>query len=409
VSPAGEPALEDRVRAAIAARDRLRRRPLRETIAALAAAAARWRADEALLAALPAAARLSAPVVAEGVAIAAAALDADAMTALVDREWGPGAAARPAPDGPALVAHVLASNVPALALPAIALAALAGAAMLIKSGRDDTLSAEAFVRALGGVDPELAATVVATYWPGGSAAADDAVVGADVVVLTGGDAMLGALAPRVRGRLIAHGARASVALVGRAALADADAVADALAVDVALHDQRGCLSPQAVYVETGGALGVEAFAERLHAALARVAARLQPGPATLQERAVARGEAARAEWSGASAVHAGAGGTVIVDPDPTFAPTAGLRSVRVHPLATAGALPACLPAAGIECVGAAAVDGAPLAAALRARGASRLCAVGRMQRPSLAWPRGQHPPLGALHGRLGPPEMQVET
>src|SRR5436309_499918 len=160
------------------------------------------------------------------------------------------------------VAHVVASHVPALALPAIALGCLAGAAVLVKSGRDDPLSAPAFQRALAAVDPVLAATVVTAYWPGGEVAREDAALGrAAVVVATGGDATLAALAPRLGRRLIAHGPRWSVALVGRAGAGDVDAIA----LDTALHDQRGCLSPHAVYVTDDA----RAFAERLAAAAAR--------------------------------------------------------------------------------------------------------------------------------------------
>ena len=109
-------------------------------------------------------------------------------------------------------------------------------------------------------------------------------------------------------------------------------------------------------------------------------------------------------------MHTGAGGTVIVDPDGTFVPTAGLRTVRVHSIANASAdaLPALLPRRGIECVGTAGIDVAGLVEPLRARGVSRLCSVGRMQRPPLSWPRGQYAPLGGLNGRLGPPELEVE-
>src|SRR5207244_6588407 len=158
-----------------------------------------------LRAALPRAARPSPAMIAAVVPIAAEALDAATMSALAEREWGAGAAARPAPPGPALVAHVLASNVPALALPAIALGCLAGAAVLVKSGRHDPLSAPAFQRTLEAVDPELAATIVAAYWPGGDVAREDtALTRADAVVVTGGDAALAALAARLGRRVVAH-------------------------------------------------------------------------------------------------------------------------------------------------------------------------------------------------------------
>jgi hypothetical protein len=407
------PALLARVDAALRARDRLRRRPLRETAASLAAAAARWRDDGGLVERLSAAARLSPAMAASVVPIAAAALDEAAMIALVEGEWGAGGAARPAPAGPALVAHVLASNVPALALPAIALGCLAGAAVLVKSGRADPESAPAFHRALAAVDPDLAATVVATYWPGGDGTLEAAVLGrADVVVATGGETALASLAARVPGRLIAHGPRTSVAAIDRGALLDAaaaDSLARDLALDIALYDQRGCLSPRAVYVTGGDAAVTRAFAERLARALDEAAIRLPPGPAGARERAASTLARAGAEWEPGAAALGGPGGTVVCDERPEFRATPGRRTVRVHPLAAPETLPPLLPPGEIECIGVAGDRLALPADALRARGVARICPVGRMQRPPLSWPRGQQPPLGVLLGRSGPPELGIEA
>lgn len=400
-----------RIEGARAARARLRARPLGVTVRALSAAAARWRADAALAAALPALAGLSPPMVAAGLGIAADAFDPGAITELVERELGNGATRRPAPDGPTLVAHVLASNVPALALPAIALACLAGAAVLVKSGRRDPLSAPAFRRALGEIDRGLAATVVTADWRGGDVARDDELLrAADLVVATGSEATLAALQARRCAALVTYGPRVSVAGIARPALADADRVAHAVAFDVALHDQRGCLSPHVVYVETGGALAPPAFAERLAIALEALAESLPPGPADLEERARAQLLRAEGEWEQGMAVHAGRGGTVIYDERAAaFRPSEGIRTVRVHPVDTLSALPALIPQGLIECIGLAGTDAEPLAPGLRARGVARLCPVGRMQRPPLAWPRGQQAPLGALLGRPGVPRLEVET
>jgi hypothetical protein len=392
------------------ARRRLAGRTLGDTIRALAAAAERWRLDDDLVDALPSPAGLSPPMIAAGLPVAAETLEAAGMTALVERELGAGAAGRPAPEGPALVAHVLASNVPALALPAIALGCLAGAAVVVKSGRHDALSAPAFRRALAEIDPELAATVVTAYWRGGDLAAEAAGLGAaDVVVLTGGDAAVAALAERLRGRLVVHGPRLSIAAIARPALADAEALARALAEDVALYDQRGCLSPHVVYVERGGPETPRAFAQRLGAALDAVAARWPLGPAPVAERARGRLERAEAEWRSGTALVTGPGGTVIHDDvaRPAGA-TSGRRTVRVHPLDSLTSLADLVPSRLVECVGLAGIDGGTLAPALRARGVSRICPIGRMQRPPLTWPRGQRPPLGALLGREDGPALEVE-
>src|SRR5262245_28100684 len=251
-------ALDARIDAALDARSALAAVPIRARAEALAAAARRWQRDAALAAALAERSRLSPPMVDAVLPLAAGALTAPAMTALVERELGRGAADAPPPTGPRVVLHVLASNVPALALPAIALGVLAGAVVVVKSGRDDPASAPAFVDALRAEMPELAETVVAAYWSGGTPEAEDAALArADVTVLTGGDAALAALAPRARGRLVAHGPRTSVAAVARDALVDPARVAAAIASDAVLYEQRGCLSPHAVWVEEGGAASTD--------------------------------------------------------------------------------------------------------------------------------------------------------
>ena len=66
-----------------------------------------------------------------------------------------------------------------------------------------------------------------------------------------------------------------------------------------------------------------------------------------------------------------------------------------------------VPAGCIECV---AVEGAELdSEALRALGVARVCRPGSMQRPSLAWPRGQHAPLRSLLGLPAEPRLLVES
>jgi acyl-CoA reductase-like NAD-dependent aldehyde dehydrogenase len=376
---------------ALRARERVRRRSPREIATALAAAATRWRDDPTLIAELPAMTGLSPSMIAAAIPLAAEAIDCDAMVRLAERERErePGAA-----EGPRLIAHVLASNVPALALPAIALGCLAGAAVVVKSGHGDRVSGPAFQRALAAVDPDLAATVVSGYWPGGERALDDVLLDrAQVVIATGRDTTLAAIAARAPGKVIGYGARVSVAAVKD------DAPAGALALDVVLHDQRGCLSPHAVYV----AGDAHAFAERLSRVLDGVAAHLPPGRLTTEERATVRALRDEAEWEGAR-VLAGPGGTVIHDERPQFRPTCGLRTVRVHPLAT---LPDVLPPGRVECVG---VWGlVPDTTALERLGVSRVCPVGRMQRPPLAWPRGQRVALGTLLGRPGPPRLLLES
>jgi acyl-CoA reductase-like NAD-dependent aldehyde dehydrogenase len=392
VSPATD--LARAVAAARAASARVAQRPRRDVARALAAAGRRWREDPELREALPPEARLSPPVVAAGLDIVARMLDPQAMVELVERELG-----SERPTGPWLVAHVTASNVPALGVPAIALTCLAGAAAVVKSGRADRLSAPAFRRALEAEDAELAETVVTTYWAGGDAAAEHSVLAAaDVVVATGRDETADSIVRRHSGAVIAHGERTSLAVIGRTAIDDA-AIAERVARDVALHDQRGCLSPVAVLVD-GDA---RAFAERLVAALAVLADAWPPGPLTTAERAAHRSLVAEAEWIGAAVLDS-AGGTVLVHDDPRPRGCPGRRTVWVHPLTSLSQ--AVLPGR-VECVGLARarvdID------ALRRLGVSRVCDAGTMQRPPLSWPRGQHAPLRTLLRLSGEPRLEVDV
>ena len=52
----------------------------------------------------------------------------------------------------------------------------------------------------------------------------------------------------------------SFSLVTKESLVDAEALAHKAAYDVALYDQQGCLSPQLIYVEEGGAVTPKEFA-----------------------------------------------------------------------------------------------------------------------------------------------------
>jgi hypothetical protein len=256
---------------------------------------------------------------------------------------------------------------------------------------------------------ELATTVVGAYWPGGTPELEDTVLArADVTVLTGGDAALAALAPRVRGRRVLHGPRTSAAAVGRDALADPAGVAAAIAWDTALYEQRGCLSPHAVWVEEGGAASPAELAAALVAALAAVRVRLPVAPAPVDERAAVRVAWDAAEHEPGTRLLGAPGAGVVLHGDAAPRPRIGGRTLRVHPIRDLDALPTVLATDAIECVGIAGGDPAALAAPLRARGVARLCPVGRMQRPGLSWPRGQQAPLGVLLGRAGDPVIEVE-
>jgi hypothetical protein len=114
-----------------------------------------------------------------------------------------------------------------------------------------------------------------------------------------------------------------------------------------------------------------------------------------------------AAWSGAE-IHTGPWGAVVLRDLPTFRPTCGRRTIHVAPIDDVDTLAGRLPPGRIECIGLDVANRVPHG--LDATGVSRVCPIGRMQRPALAWPRGGHPPLASLLGRVeGTRRLQVDA
>jgi hypothetical protein len=295
---------------------------------------------------------------------------------------------------------VLAGNVPGLAvqplLPALAL----GRRVVLKSSSAEPCFAPAFVAALAGREPAVSELVTATTWRGGDEAVEAPLLAECDPVLAYGDApAIAALERRATGRVIAYGPKTSLAVVGPAA--DPAAVVPGLARDVALFDQRGCLSIAAVYVEGDEARAAD-VAAALAAELGRLADLWPPGPATPGELAAARHTRDEATMAGARLLPlASAAGCVILDHRPAFRPTPGRRTVRVHTLGDLSALPRLLaPWAGrlqgLALAGLPPATEAELVATLTPLGLSRFAPPGRLQHPDTRWHNGGIDPLEAL-------------
>jgi hypothetical protein len=288
--------------------------------------------------------------------------DAAVLDGFVDSGVRPG---RVMAVGPALCVQIVAGSVPGVGVSAILRSLLVKGPTLLKPGRGDVVLPVLFARGLAEADRALAAALAVVYWPGGDRALEDAALArADVVTAYGSDATVRDLRARapVTARFVAYHHRVSVGVVGRGALTAA--AADATAADVAraigLFDQRGCVSPQIVYVEEGCERSPEEFAEALARALAELEGRLPTGPLELAEAASLHQTRGTAELLAAAAggrvIHGGAAAwTVLFEPQsgasaqsesrgapgvpsPYPAPAAG-RVARVRPLASVEALP----------------------------------------------------------------------
>ncbi len=326
----------------------------------------------------------------------------------VEAEYGPervrGTMAAGQPSGtdrsaPVLV--VLASNLPALAVQPLLPALVLRRPVLLKSPSSEPLFAPAFLAALTRREPRLSGAVAAATWPGGDAELEAPLLAASGAVLAyGGAEALADNARRAAGnRFVGYGPKMSMSAVelGSGGAAP-EALAAGLARDVALFDQRGCLSVVAVYV-AGGLDAAARLAGHLEAALAALAARWPPGPAAAPALAAVQQLRLEAELRGLPrASLPPAAGTVLLEPEPALRASPGLRTVRVHPLPDLDRLPEILAPWRGRLQGAALAGPAAwrLAPRLAALGISRGTATGDLQSPDASWHNGGIDPLEAL-------------
>lgn len=305
-----------------------------------------------------------------------------------------------------LVAIIAAGNVPGVAIGKMALALACGAACFVKSASGEPVLAALFAEALAAASPELGAATAVTWWAGGDRPREEAVAhGVDSVIAYGSDAAVEAWGSLAPASFVARGHRLSVSVV---CLDDASRIGDlavAAAIDVALYDQLGCLSPQTIYALCGASSEFQAFAEALAAELEALGRRLPRGivseGAALAIRRLRdeyewreiRGEPVRLRAS-----REGILWTILEDPQPRFRPSPLHRTVFLRRLGRAEDLGAVLGefVSRVECVGIGPWPDEEIVAAVAACGIPYRAPLGRMQSPPLAWPQGGASPLAGV-------------
>ena len=200
-----------------------------------------------------------------------------------------------------LVTHWLAGNVPALGLISLVQGLLTKNANIIKLPRRNGLALPAVFREIRGFDLKtgwgsglsgktVVDAVMFVYCEPGDSDAHAALSReSDVRVAWGGREAVESITrlPRKLGSEdVIFGPRYSLAVVGREALSTAgrDKLAEKLALDASVFDQRGCSSPHAAFVERGGGMSPLEFARALASAMAKTLKRVpkaaaEPGDA----------------------------------------------------------------------------------------------------------------------------------
>ncbi len=392
-----------------AAGEALEARQAREVARVLGGVGARF-ADPAdplrreALEALPGASGLSAPmaeVVLDGMARD---WTADRLATLLRAEFGdPGVLdgfanhvgeSRTRAVGPCPLVQVVSGSVPGVGVNALIRALLVKAPTLIKPGRGDRTLPSLFLRGLAEVDAELARAAAVIYWPPErEELLDAALARAERVVVYGGDGTVEAIRRRtpVTTRLVAYHHRWSVAYVAVEVCRSPEELrrtAGAAARAVAVFDQRGCVSPLTVFVESSGTDGGRRFAVALADALEALEAELPSGSPSPEESARLQQLRGSAEILAAAGAPVwmrhgeGAGWTVIHDPR-RHLEERGLtgRVVRVEEVEGDAGLAARLREDGahLQTVGVAGIEGARREALARSLGRVGVCRVAPLE------------------------------
>ena len=275
-------------------------------------------------------------------------------------------------------AHVLLSgNVFVAALRAIAIAVASSTRVFVRTSRRDP----SLTKALHELVPELF-TLVPELRPS---------AGDHVWAYASDDTLAWVRAALPRGVWFhPHGHGFGVAVIEPSATADLASAARAIALDTALFDQRGCLSPRLVCV-VGTIVQARSVAQALASTLVGVEREVPPGSRSPEETAEARRARDTATYA-FETIDAGSGwlsvGTQIVVPPPS-------RSLHVvgstEPLLMLARLSRSITSIG------ASVSGSLHRELSRCFPGARLVGLGHMQTPPLDGPVDRrHSPLGEL-------------
>jgi hypothetical protein len=314
--------------------------------------------------------------------------------------------------GPQLLAHIAPGNIPGAVMLGMALGLLARSAQFVKCASGQSFIPRLFAHSLYEAEAKLGACLEVAEWPGGTEGLEAALFAeADCVAATGSDETLAAIRRTLPGhaRFVGYGTRVSFGFVAREALTGRhpEAVAAQAALDVAAWNQLGCLSPHVIYVEEGGKVGAEGFADLLAVQLealekthprGRLAAREAAGIAA--RRSIYEVRAAHSPDTRLWASSESTAWTVVLEAEARFQVSCLNRFVYVKAVRDAQeALQAAEPVReNISTVGLAAsgARAAELARQFARWGVRRICPLGRMQKPPLGWRHDGRPALGDL-------------
>jgi len=352
--------------------------------------------------------------------------------------------------GPDLIAHFTAGNLPCPALMSIVFGLLVRSAQFVKCASGTSLLPNLFAHSIHQADSKLAACLEIAEWrrhtnavPGtkkhdsktsSSPMVDKRPVSvrvlnddltnalfdeADCVTATGTDETLASIRRRLpaRTKFLGYGHQVSFGYVanGMPSGLNARKIAAQAAEDVTAWNQLGCLSPHVIYVEHGGNVSAEQFAEMLGKELEQ-REKSEPRGDLPVEHAAAIASRRSFYETRAAYFHTNTmpdypatrlwrsenstAWTVIYEADPRFQTSCLNRFIHVKGVTdlTEMLQNADSVRGRVSTVGLAAPQDKVLGLAteLARWGVTRICPLGQMQRPPLTWRHDGRPALGDL-------------
>ena len=314
--------------------------------------------------------------------------------------------------GPELIAHITGGSIPNPVLTSIIFGLLTRSAQFVKCASGTSFVPRMFAHSIYEAEPKLGACLEIADWKGGNETLETALYSEiNALTATGSDETLEAIRRRLppKVRLIGYGDRVSFAFVAHEVLSGMNPhrIISRAACDIVAWNQLGCLSPHVIYVETGGKISSEQFAEMLAKELDSIEQQQPRGPLSTEESAAI---AYRRSFYEVRAAHSldtklwsssgSTAWTVVFENDPRFQMSCLNRFIYVKAV---GNLRQALEGADdvrakVSTVGIAATEdrAQKIANELAQWGATRICPLGQMQNPPLRWRHDGRPALGDL-------------
>jgi hypothetical protein len=169
---------------------------------------------------------------------------------------------------PEVIGHICAGNILGIAAFEMILDKLVDAATWIKVPSEEPVFGALYAKSIEEIDPQLAYSIAVLPFEGNNKMVKEFLFSkSDIVRATGGEqarVSLTELAEKHDIPIAGHWHKFSFITIAREYLNEkAGDIAELASLDVTAWDQQGCFSPQEIFVEKGGSVSAEKFAEML--------------------------------------------------------------------------------------------------------------------------------------------------